>query len=110
MNTTSKHYTLLDIMNHVPSREVLNEIERTWQLSRHNIGVYRYRMDHGGVELCIYELTHDGNDPRDNDRVHAWLVDMKQKFNNPAYAQATEQINKARLSRDRNINNKTTKL
>lgn len=69
MNTKSKHYTLLDIMNHVPSREVLNEIEQTWQLSRHNIGVDRYRMDHGDAKLCIYELTHDGNDPRDNDRL-----------------------------------------
>ena len=69
MNTKSKHYTLLDIMNHVPSREVINEIEKTWQLSRHNISVYRYRMDNGEVELCIYDMTHDGNDPRDNDRL-----------------------------------------
>lgn len=69
MNITSKQYTLLDIMNHVPSREVLNEIEKTWLLSRHNISVYRYRMDNGDVEMCIYNLTHDGNDPRDNDRL-----------------------------------------
>ena len=40
------------------------------------------------------------------DRVHAWLDDMKQKFNNPAYTPATEQINKARPSSDRHINNK----
>lgn len=74
MNTKSKHYILLDIMNHVPSKEVLNEIKQTWELSRHNLGVYRYRMDHGNVQLCVYELTHDGNDPRDNERLLDFAV------------------------------------
>lgn len=65
----SKHYTLEDIKNHVPSCEVLNEIQRTWQLSMYNRGVYRYRMDNDDVKSCIFDLTHDGNDPKDNNRL-----------------------------------------
>lgn len=64
-----KKITLQDLIDRKLNQEVFSELRRDWTLSVHNRQVDQYRMRHGLVDSCVYDMTHDGNDPKETERM-----------------------------------------
>ena len=54
------------LQQHKPDAKILNEMQRTYELWRYNLRVWRNRTNVEGPDAFVFELTHCGNDPYEN--------------------------------------------
>ena len=63
-------FTLTDLKARPVNPETKEMMERTQRLSEWNINVFRRRMgDAHSRDTNIFEMTHDGNDPKENEKM-----------------------------------------
>lgn len=59
--------TLQDLKERPINKEVDDLLKRTDELCEWNKSVKRHRMDNGDIRYQVFDMTHDGNDPKDNE-------------------------------------------